>query len=379
MLKFSVIQSDDATGARRGRLELARGVVETPVFMAVGTQATVKGLTPEQLRGVGVSMVLGNTYHLMLRPGADRVAQFGGLPKFTGWHGPMLTDSGGFQVFSLAHLAKKTADGVSFQSHIDGSAQWLDPEKSMEVQQKLGADIVMAFDDCTPYPATRKETEASMALTHAWADRSLAAFNAKDQALFGIVQGGMFEDLRTESASVLTAKPFDGFAIGGLSVGEPKHLMNQMVAHTAPLLPVDKPRYLMGVGTPLDLINAVSMGIDMFDCVMPTRNGRNGQAFTSRGKVNIKRASWRDDASPLDPECDCYTCSHFTKGYLHHLFKAKEILSPVLMSLHNLAYYQTLMAKMREAISAGTFTALKNQITAVYAPESIGQSTEAFA
>lgn len=379
MLKFSVIQRDAATGARRGRLELARGVIETPVFMAVGTQATVKGITPHQLRDAGVSMVLGNTYHLMLRPGAQRIADFGGLPEFMGWKGPMLTDSGGFQVFSLAHLSKKTEKGVAFRSHIDGSEQWLDPEKSMQVQHHLGADIAMAFDECTPYPATREAARASMELTHRWADRSLAAFKGGQQSLFGIVQGGMYNDLRSESVEVLTSKPFHGFAIGGLSVGEPKHLMKQVLEHTAPLLPTDKPRYLMGVGTPLDLVTAVSHGVDMFDCVMPTRNGRNGQAFTSHGRINIKQAAFRDDQAPLDSACACYTCKHFTRAYLHHLYKAKEILSPVLMSLHNLAYYQQLMAEMREAISNGNFTDLRSRISATYAAEDVGEQTEAHA
>jgi len=379
LLTFKVIQRDDATGARRGCLELARGVVETPVFMAVGTQATVKGLTPDQLRQVGVSMVLGNTYHLMLRPGSERVAKFGGLSKFMGWHGPTLTDSGGFQVFSLAHLSKKTEAGVSFRSHIDGSLHMLDPERSMAIQRDLGSDIAMAFDDCTPYPADRKAVEASMALTHAWADRSLAAFKGGAQSLFGIVQGGMYEDLREQSVAELTTKPFDGFAIGGLSVGEPKDIMIRILKHTAPLLPETKPRYLMGVGTPLDLVTAVAAGVDMFDCVMPTRNGRNGQAFTSQGRVNIKQAAYRDDESPLDPACACTTCTQFTRAYLHHLFKAKEILSPVLMSLHNLAYYQQLMADIREAITGGEFTSLKNRISATYAAEDLGHTAEAHA
>lgn len=379
MLKFKVIQSDAATGARRGRLELARGVVETPVFMAVGTQATVKGLTPDQLRQTGVSMVLGNTYHLMLRPGSKRIAELGGLSKFMGWHGPTLTDSGGFQVFSLSHLSKKTEAGVSFRSHIDGSLHMLDPEASMAIQRDLGSDIAMAFDDCTPYPADRKAVEASMALTHTWADRSLAAFRGGDQSLFGIVQGGMYEDLRSESVAVLTEKPFDGFAIGGLSVGEPKDIMTRILKHTAPLLPAEKPRYLMGVGTPLDLITAVAAGVDMFDCVMPTRNGRNGQAFTSQGRVNIKQAAYRDDRGPLDPECACTACTQFSRAYLHHLFKAKEILSPVLMSLHNLAYYQKLMADIREAITRGELTSMINRISAAYAAEDLGQTAEAHA
>jgi len=379
LFKFNVIQRDDATGARRGRLELARGVVETPVFMAVGTQATVKGLTPQQLRSAGVSMVLGNTYHLMLRPGSSQIQELGGLPKFMAWDGPMLTDSGGFQVFSLAHLSKKTEEGVEFRSHIDGSLQWLDPERSMQVQHELGADIAMAFDDCTPYPCSEEDTKKSMDLTHRWADRSLAAFKGGAQALFGIVQGGMYESLREESVAALTAKPFHGFAIGGLSVGEPKHLMRKILKHTAPLLPEDKPRYLMGVGTPLDLVTAVSQGVDMFDCVMPTRNGRNGQAFTSQGKINIKQAVFRSDETALDPSCSCYSCQNYSRAYLHHLFKANEMLCPVLMSLHNLAYYQSLMAEMRESILNGGFSDLLERITSIYAAEEIGEPTEAHA
>ena len=366
MFQFDVLKTDPGSHGRLGRMQTFHGEVATPIFMAVGTQATVKAMTPAQLEDAGVSLVLGNTYHLMLRPGSERIARFGGLHRFMNWQGPMLTDSGGFQVFSLAQLSKKTEKGVRFRSHVDGSEHWLDPETSMRVQRELGADIAMAFDDCTAYPADAASARASMELTHRWADRSLAAFEGDNQVLFGIVQGGMHPALREESAAFMASRPFSGLAVGGLSVGEPKDVMYRILAHTAPLLPADKPHYLMGVGTPADLVNGVAMGIDMFDCVMPTRNARNGQAFTSEGLVSIKQAAWRDDERPLDPNCDCYTCRNFSRAYLHHLYKSKEILSSVLMTIHNLAYYQNLMAGVRAALEAGSFGAFRSEILRVY-------------
>ncbi len=377
MFDFKVLHKDEASHARLGELTLAHGKVDTPVFMTVGTQGTVKGLTPAQLREAGAPMVLGNTYHLMLRPGSERIAALGGLHRFMGWDGPILTDSGGFQVFSLAKLSKKCADGVQFASHVDGSKHWLDPETSMKIQADLGSDIAMAFDDCTPYGADHAATRASMELTHAWAKRSLLAFRGGDQNLFGIVQGGMFEDLRRESVETLCAMPFAGFAIGGLSVGEPKPEMYRVLAFTAPLMPADKPRYLMGVGTPADLVNAVSAGVDMFDCVMPTRNARNGQAFTTLGTLSIKNAQHRDENLPLDPECACYACRNFSRAYLHHLYKAGEILAAVLMTLHNVAFYQALMARMRTAIRQGTFAAYRANILETYGERELHQPLEA--
>ena len=362
LFEFQVHKHDESSQARLGELTTFHGKVETPVFMTVGTQGTVKAMTPLQLKQAGVPMVLGNTYHLMLRPGAERVRELGGLHAFMAWDGPILTDSGGFQVFSLADLAKQSEEGVSFRSHIDGSEQWLDPERSMEVQAALGSDIVMAFDDCTPYPATLEQARASMEKTHRWADRSLAAFRGDNQVLFGIVQGGMHKDLRKESAAFISSRPFAGVAIGGLSVGEPKEAFREILSYTAPLLPEEKPRYLMGVGTPADLVNSVSAGVDMFDCVMPTRNARNGQAFTSEGLVSIKQAAYKDDPNPLDGNCDCYTCRTFSRAYLHHLYKAKEILVSTLMTYHNLAYYQNLMAGIRRAISEGRFAEFKSRI-----------------
>ena len=374
---FRVLQKDSRSHARLGELSTFHGTVETPIFMAVGTQGTVKGVTPAQLREAGVGMVLGNTYHLMLRPSSERVAALGGLHKMMAWDGPILTDSGGFQVFSLAELRKTTSKGVRFKSHIDGSDQWLDPERSMQVQAELGSDIAMAFDDCTPHPATERETAESMALTHAWADRSLAAFKGERQVLFGIVQGGMYAHLRRQSAAFMSERPFAGLAIGGLSVGEPKPDMYRVLKFTAPLLPQEKPRYLMGVGTPADLVNGVSAGIDMFDCVMPTRNARNGQVFTDTGTLSIKNAVHRDDPSPLDPNCQCYACTHFSRAYLHHLFKAREMLASTLMTIHNLAYYQQLMARVRQAIAAGELESLRTRITKAYGELDIHQIPEA--
>jgi queuine tRNA-ribosyltransferase len=339
--------------ARSAQLHTAHGMIETPVFMAVGTRATVKAMTPEELTESGCQVVLGNTYHLHLRPGEKTVAKLGGLHKFMNWNKPILTDSGGFQVFSLAKLRKMNEEGVEFRSHLDGTKSFISPEKSMEIQMDLGSDIVMAFDECLPYPATREDTIASMELTYRWLLRSKAAMTRKESLLFGIVQGGLELDLRLKSLEQITSVELPGYALGGLSVGEPIELMHELVRKVAPHLPAEKPRYLMGVGTPLDLILCVDSGIDMFDCVMPTRTARNGTLFTWQGRVSIKRNEYRDDPSPLDPECDCYTCKNYSKAYLRHLFLSGEILSSRLNSIHNLHFYFTLMNRSREAIRAG--------------------------
>lgn len=327
----------------------------TPMFMPVGTAGTVKGVTTGELREMGAKIILGNTYHLYLRPGHERVERLGELHKFMGWDGPILTDSGGFQVFSLAALNKIDDEGVTFQSHIDGSTHRFTPELSMAIQRALGSDIVMAFDQCPPYPATREEVLAAMRRTVAWADRGLKFELKEHQARFGIIQGGLYEDLRVQSARELIQFPYDGFAIGGLSIGETPELMQKMAMFTAPHLPVDKPRYLMGVGRPEDLVEGVRAGIDLFDCVMPTRNARNGQLFTSQGKVNIKNARYQDDSGPLDPECGCETCTKYSRAYLRHLFVAGELLSARLNTVHNLTYYLGIMKQMREAILENRF------------------------
>ena len=356
-MNFELLATDGA--ARRGRLELAHGNIETPVFMPVGTYGTVKAMTPQSLNDIGAQICLGNTFHLWLRPGLEVVREFGGLHKFMGWEKPILTDSGGFQVFSLGELRKITEEGVKFSSPIDGAKLFLTPEESMRIQHVLNSDIVMIFDECTPYPATRDEAAKSMRLSMRWAQRSRDEHNRLENsnALFGIVQGGMYEDLRDESLAGLDEIGFDGMAIGGLSVGEPKEDMARILAHTAPHLPTGKPRYLMGVGTPEDLVNAVQAGIDMFDCVMPTRNARNGHLFTRFGDLKIKNAAHRHDTQPLDESCTCYTCTNFSRAYLHHLFRAGEILGSMLNTIHNLHYYQTIMGEMREAIAAGTLSA----------------------
>jgi queuine tRNA-ribosyltransferase len=351
-LKFKLHGTDGA--ARRGTVELAHGNVETPAFMPVGTYGTVKAMSPRELVEVDAHIVLGNTFHLWLRPGLEVVAAHGGLHRFMGWDRPILTDSGGFQVFSLGALRKLSEEGVAFQSPVNGDKLFLTPEESMRIQRVLNSDIVMIFDECTGFPATREEAAASMRLSLRWAQRSKAAHraNGNPNALFGIVQGGMHEDLRDESLAGLVDIGFDGFAVGGLSVGEPKEDMARIVAHTTPRLPADKPRYLMGVGTPEDIVGAVSAGFDMFDCVMPTRNARNGWLFTRRGDVKIKNARHREDTAPLDPDCACYTCRHFSRAYLHHLHRANEILGARLNTIHNLAYYHDLMRELREAIEA---------------------------
>ncbi len=348
-MRFTVRATDGA--ARAGTLELARGVVETPVFMPVGTYGAVKAVSPAELVENGTRIVLGNTFHLWLRPGLEAIAAHGGLHRFIGWAGPLLTDSGGYQVFSLGELRKITEEGVRFASPINGDRLLLTPEESMRIQRVLDADIVMVFDECTPYPASERDTEESMRLSLRWAERSKRAHEGNPNALFGIVQGGMVENLRDESLAGLASIGFDGYAIGGLSVGESKREMRRVMAHTAPRLPADKPRYLMGVGTPEDIVEAVAAGIDMFDCVLPTRNARNGWLFTRHGDVKIRNARYRDDTRALDGTCPCYTCAHFSRSYLHHLQKVNEILGARLNTLHNLHYYQTLMRELRGAIA----------------------------
>jgi len=361
-MEFNLLNTDGH--ARRGRLNFTRGVVETPIFMPVGTYGAVKSLTPEDLMGVGAQIILGNTFHLMLRPTTAVIKAHGDLHDFMHWQKPILTDSGGFQVFSLGALRKITEKGVTFKSPLNGSAIFMGPEESMQVQRDLGSDIVMIFDECTPYPATIQEARDSMQLSLRWARRSKDAHEGNPNALFGIIQGGMYEDLRDLSLNGLTNIGFDGYAIGGLSVGEPKEDMLRILAHTAPQMPQDKPRYLMGVGTPEDLVAAVSNGIDMFDCVMPTRNARNGWLFTRNGDIKLKNARYKMDTTPLDPECLCYTCQNFSRAYLHHLHRLGEILGGRLNTIHNLHYYQELMAGMRAAIESQTFEAFKQDFAA---------------
>ncbi len=343
--------------ARRATLTLAHGTVETPAFMPVGTYGTVKAMSPVELKEIGAHIVLGNTFHLWLRPGMEVIAAHGGLHRFMGWDGPILTDSGGFQVFSLGALRKISEEGVAFQSPVNGDKCFLSPEESMRIQKVLNSDIVMVFDECTPYPADEATAAESMRLSLRWAERSKAAHEGNPNALFGIVQGGMHEGLRDESLAGLANIGFDGYAIGGLSVGEPKEDMLRILAYTAPHLPTDKPRYLMGVGTPEDIVDAISQGIDMFDCVMPTRNARNGMLFTRHGDIKIKNAQYRMDMRPLDGQCACYTCRNFTRAYLHHLHRLNEILGARLNTIHNLHYYQELMSGMRAAITDGRFDA----------------------
>ena len=350
--RFEIAARDGA--ARTGRLSTAHGTVETPAFMPVGTAATVKAAEPHDVAASGAEMILANAYHLMLRPGAGRVAALGGLRRFMGWPGPILTDSGGFQVMSLAALRRIDEDGVTFRSHIDGAAHRMTPETSVGVQRELGATVTMAFDECTPFPATREAAAASMRRSMRWAERSRKAFRPRPgHALFGIAQGSVFPDLRRESAARLAEIGFDGYAIGGLAVGEERGATAEIAALTAAALPADRPRYLMGVGRPEDIVAAVCAGIDMFDCVLPTRSGRNGQAFTSAGALNIRNARFADDPSPLDPSCPCPVCRGYGRAYLHHLVRAREILGATLMTRHNLHYYQRTMARLRAAIAAG--------------------------
>ena len=361
-MQFTLHKQDGL--ARRGTLKLKHGEVQTPAFMPVGTYGTVKAMSPLDLKEIDAHIVLGNTFHLWLRPGLEVIAAHGGLHQFMGWDGPILTDSGGFQVWSLGALRKISEEGVKFRSPINGDSCFLTPEESMRIQKVLNSDIVMIFDECTPYPATTKEANDSMQLSLRWARRSNDAHAGNENALFGIIQGGMYEDLRDVSLKGLTDIDFDGYAIGGLSVGEPKEDMLRILAHTAPKMPVNKPRYLMGVGTPEDLVAAVSQGIDMFDCVMPTRNARNGWLFTQHGDIKIKNATYKTDINPLDADCSCYTCQNFSRAYLHHLHKLGEILGSRLNTIHNLHYYQVLMAGMRGAIESGNFEAFKTEFAA---------------
>ena len=360
-MKFELLNTDGK--ARRGRLHLAHGVVETPIFMPVGTYGAVKSLSPADLTNLNAQIILGNTFHLWLRPGMDVIEKFAGLHNFIGFNRPMLTDSGGFQVFSLGKLRQITPDGVNFQSPIDGNKLFLSPEKSMEIQTVLNSDIAMIFDECTPYPASYAVARESMELSLRWAERSRVEFDRRGNknALFAIVQGGMHQDLRQQSLSELENIGFDGVAIGGLSVGEPKEEMYKMLDHLADMLPQNKPHYLMGVGTPEDLVYGVKNGIDMFDCVMPTRNARNGWLFTRFGDIKIKNAAYKDDTQPLDSSCSCYTCQNFSRAYLHHLFKIGEILGSRLNTVHNVHYYLTLMSEMREAIQNNQFAEFEAQ------------------
>ncbi len=368
-MRFSVLATDGA--ARRGRLELARGAVETPVFMPVGTYGTVKAMSPAELETIGAEIVLGNTFHLWLRPGLEVIAAHAGLHRFMGWRHPILTDSGGFQVFSLGRLRKISEEGVKFASPLNGDRLLLTPEESMRIQRTLDADVAMVFDECTPYPATERAVADSMRLSLRWARRSKVAWErtAHDargagNALFGIVQGGVHDALRDESLAGLGEIGFDGYAIGGLAVGEPKEDMLRVLARTAPRLPADRPRYLMGVGTPEDIVAAVAAGVDMFDCVLPTRNARNGWLFTRWGDIRLRNARYRDDTGPIDETCGCYACRNFSLAYLHHLQRANEILGARLATLHNLHYYLALMAELREAIATGTLESYRARFAA---------------
>ena len=363
---FEILKKSKDKNARIGRIVTAHGIVNTPVFIPVGTQATVKTLSPEELKEAGVEMVLSNTYYLFLRPGVEVIEKAGGLHKFMGWNRPIISDSGGYQVFSLADLRKIREGGVEFQSHIDGARHFLSPEKIIEIQVSLASDIIMCFDECTPYPCAKDYAEQSMELTLKWARRCKTEFNdqrspANSQRLFGIIQGGMHKDLRKRSAEETIEIGFEGYAIGGLSVGEPQDLRNEILEFTTPLLPEDKPRYLMGVGEPQELWEAVEKGIDMFDCAMPTRNARNGQVLTSTGKVVIKNAQYKEDFAPLDSECKCYTCRHFSRAYLCHLFRAGEILALRLNTLHNIHYMVKLFKQIRQAIEEDRYEKAKRE------------------
>lgn len=358
-MRFELLKIDPETGARRGRITTAHGTVETPAFMPCATQAAVKALAPEELEEAGVELVVSNTYHLSLRPGHELIASLGGLHPFMGWRRPILTDSGGYQVYSLAKLRTISEEGILFHSHLDGSPHFLSPEKAVEIQKALGADIMMALDECPPYPISYEEAEASLGLTLRWAERCRRAHPDGNPSLFGIVQGSVFQDLRQRGAEALQRIGFEGYALGGLSVGEEKPMMYEVVAFTASFLPAEKPRYLMGVGTPEDLVECASRGIDLFDCVLPTRNARNGGLFTSQGLVNIKRAKYAKDEGPVDPSCSCYTCRNFSRAYLRHLFVAGEILGLRLGTLHNLHFYSSLIKRIQEAIEDGRFAQLK--------------------
>ncbi|MCC0665527.1 tRNA guanosine(34) transglycosylase Tgt [Clostridioides sp. ZZV15-6597] len=369
-VRYELIKTCKQSGARLGRLHTPHGIIETPIFMPVGTQATVKSMTPEELKEIGSQIILSNTYHLYMRPGHELIKKAGGLHKFMNWDKPILTDSGGFQVFSLGPLRKIKEEGVEFRSHLDGSKHFLTPEKAMEIQNALGSDIMMAFDECTPYPADREYVKNSLERTTRWLKRCKDAHNNTDkQALFGIIQGGMYKDLREQSAKEITSIDLPGYAIGGLSVGEPKPLMYDVLEHTTPFMPKDKPRYLMGVGSPDDLVEGVIRGVDMFDCVLPTRIARNGTAMTSQGKVVVRNATYAEDFTPLDPECDCYACKNYSRAYIRHLVKANEILGARLITTHNLHFLLNLMKQIRQAIMEDRLLDFRNEFFAKYGYE----------
>lgn len=361
MFEFELIKEDPNSKARLGRFHTPHGSIDTPVFMPVGTQATVKAVTPDNLEKIQAQIILANTYHLFIRPGHNLIREAGGLHKFMNWHCPILTDSGGFQVFSLADLRSIREEGITFRSHLDGSEQFLSPEKVMEIENALGADIIMALDECIPYPADYDYTRRSVERTTRWLKRCIQAHRRDDQALFGIIQGGMYADLRQKSAEEILSHDLPGYAIGGLSVGEPKSLMYEMLDCTVPLMPKNKPRYLMGVGSPDCLLEGVLRGIDMFDCVLPTRIARNGTVLTSHGKVVVRNAAYERDFSPLDPECDCYACKNFTRAYIRHLIKANEILASILASIHNLRFLIRLMEDVRKAIQEERLYAYRDE------------------
>ncbi|HJV35657.1 tRNA guanosine(34) transglycosylase Tgt [Geomonas sp.] len=363
-LKFELIQKDPGSAARLGSLTTTHGRIDTPIFMPVGTQATVKAMTPEELVEVGSQIILANTYHLYLRPGHELIGRLGGLHRFMHWDRPILTDSGGFQVFSLGELRKISEEGVKFRSHIDGSTHFISPEVSIAIQEALGSDIAMVFDECPPYPAEYSYVKKSLELTTRWAVRCKEAHKREDQALFGIVQGGMHPELRRESARQLTGIGFDGYALGGLSVGEEKRLMHEMMQECSDILPEESPRYIMGIGAPEDLIEGINAGFDMFDCVMPTRNARNGALFTGTGRINIKSAVFAEDQGPIDPECSCYVCKNYSRAYLRHLYRSQEILASRLNTWHNLHFYLELMAKARAAIGRGEFAFFRKEFYA---------------
>lgn len=372
-MDFRIIAQDGAR--RRAKITIARGVINTPAFMPVGTLGTVKAISPDELKSMGSEIILGNTYHLYLRPGVDVIAALGGLHTFMSWDRPILTDSGGFQVFSLSPFRKIEEHGVQFRSHIDGSLHFIGPEEAMRIQQVLGSDIAMVFDECIPYPATHEYAEDSIKITARWARECKIHQNA-GQALFGIMQGGMFKDLRRKSLDDLLDIGFDGYAVGGVSVGEPKEEMREIISFTAPLLPAGSPRYLMGIGDLGDMLAAVDAGFDMFDCVMPTRNARNGTIFTSRRRISIKREEFKLDKAPLDPDCTCYTCRNYSRGYLRHLFLSREILSMRLNTIHNLYFYQDFFRKMRAAIEAGTFDHFKAAWSDIFCTDTADKTSE---
>jgi queuine tRNA-ribosyltransferase len=370
---FEVLAADPSSAARRGRLRTRRGVIETPIFMPVGTQGTVKAVSPRELHELQAQVILGNTYHLFVRPGLDVIRKLGGLHKFMGWDGPILTDSGGFQVFSLAKLRKITPEGVHFQNHLDGTPCFIGPETSMEIQHTLGSDIVMAFDECPPHPCTHEEAAKSLELTLGWEQRSLDWWAGRHDGgerplLFGIVQGSSYPDLREKSARSLVAMGWDGYAVGGVSVGEPEPEMMAAVEYAVPHLPADRPRYAMGLGTPPQMVEMVARGIDMFDCVLPTRVARNGTAFTAAGSLNLKNACFTFDEGPIEEGCGCYACAHFARAYVRHLVKAEEILGLRLITLHNLHFYLGLMARVRTELEAGTFAAFRSEFVGGYRP-----------